>query len=192
MKRNTIFGAAALLVAGAAIGAGSMVSSNAMAETGSPAATSQLKMVTFGTDGKPLECTFSGADAEGLLPAAPAGVPADATPVKGNVVVGQAQLIPADGNLPVPPAGLVPTGSGTITVTATATATATAIAGVPGDLPQLSSHDPVQIISGGDARAGTADECNALHDQAVEMAKNAATGASVVIDGGTIVTATKP
>ena len=189
MKRNTIFGVAALLVAGAAIGAGSVVSSNAMAETGSPAPTSQLKMVTFGTDGKPLECTFSGADAEGLLPAMPAGVPADATPVEGDVVVGQAQLIPADGNLPVPPAGLVPTGSGTII----ATGTATAVAGVPGDLPQLSSDGPVQIISGGDARPGTADECKALHDQAVESAKNAPTGASVVIDGGTnIVTATKP
>lgn len=160
MQRNTIFGAAALLVAGAAIGAGSVVSQNAMADTGSPAKASEITMVNIGPDGKAVQCTFSGADAEGLLPA---GVPADA-----HMVMGSAQITTVDGSLPelqLPPDGQLPEGAQVVT-------------GLAG-----SDTGPAGMVINGepaDVHDGTAEECAAIHAQAVEMAKHIPAGGTVI------------
>jgi len=195
MKRNTIFGAAALLVAGAAIGAGSVVSQNAMAASGGPAETNQLTMVSIGEDGSAIECTFEGADAEGLIPEPPAGVAVDAQPVVGNVVVGMGQLVPTDGSLPelpLPPAGELPAGqvpdgqviSGVVSIGA----------GVDGSEIMVDAT-PLET------REGTAEECAALHDEAVAMAEAFPAGATVIgtdgvaVSGGAVqvsTSATKP
>ena len=70
MKRNTLFGGLALMAAGGVIGAGAMISSNAMADTAGAAPTDQLTMISIGDDGEAVQCTFEGADLDGLLPPA--------------------------------------------------------------------------------------------------------------------------
>jgi hypothetical protein len=168
MKRNTMFGGLALLAAGAAIGAGAMVSGNAMASTGDPAPTDQLTMVSVGPDGDALQCTFEGADVEGLLPDLPAGVP-----MVGNVVVGSGEIMSADGSLPelvLSGSGELPEGAPEGAVTAVAGAVPVGADGQP--VPPA----PAQVVNVDDAREGSAEECAALHDQAVAMASQIAAG----------------
>jgi hypothetical protein len=189
MKRNTMFGGLALLAAGAAIGAGAMVSSNAIADTGEPAPTDQLTMVSAGPDGDAFQCSFEGADVEGLLPDLPAGSAAGVA-VVGNVVVGSGEILPADGSLPelvlsgssgLPEGAPVPEGG----ITVLATAVPLGAEGQP-TLP-MPAGAPVQMLSVDDAREGTAEECNTLHDQAVEMAAQVAAGGAQLVTSGTAV-----
>lgn len=176
MKRNTIFGAAALLVAGAAIGAGSVVSQNAMAATGEPAETSQLTMVSIGEDGTAIECTFEGSEAAGLIPEPPAGFPIDGTTIEGNMVIGMGEILPADGTLPELqlPEGVLPTDgqvvSGAVTVAAAVDGAEMTINGAPLE-----------------TREGTAEECAAMHDGAIQVATALPDGATIIgSDGVTI------
>ncbi len=198
MKRHSMFGGLALLAAGAAIGAGAMVTSNAMAATDDPAPTDRLTMVSIGPDSDPFRCTFEGADVDGLLPDLPAGAP-----VGGNVVIGSGEIMPADGSLPelvVSGSSQAPEGvpDGGVTVVAGAVP---ASADGPTVLP-VPVDAPLQMLSIDDAREGTAEECVALHDQAVEMASQvAATGSAQLVtsiagvtggSNGATVVATEP
>ena len=65
MQRNTLFGGIALLLAGGVIGAGAMISSSAMAEEGGTPPANEVTMINVGADGEAVQCTFSGAEADG-------------------------------------------------------------------------------------------------------------------------------
>jgi hypothetical protein len=202
MKRNTLFGGLALLLAGGVIGAGAMVSSNAMADTsGAEPPTNQLTMVKVGDAGEAIRCTFTGSDVAAMLPDLPAGVPGGAqTVVTGsgvaggpNLVVSGGAVLPADGSAPVLDSKNLPAGAqviqGSISVAG----------GVPGEPGSVGSGEgqiltasptgdlPV-LISDADARDGTAEECAAMRAEAVTMAATQPDGA-VAIDA---TTATKP
>ena len=161
MKRNTLFGAAAMLMAGAAIGAGAVITQNAMADDGNlPADT--LTMVNIGSDGSAISCTFTGDDIVGLVPV---GIPTDD--------VAKEAAIAASGEV-----------SGAIAITGTAEVAGELpvidTAGAPAiPLPEGSAEGVVTVQVGaeggpvningsvGDVRDGTPDECQAMHDQAV-------------------------
>lgn len=193
MKRNTLFGAAGLLAAGAAIGAGAIVSQNAMADDGGSAIANTVTMINIDEDGTAVQCTFTGADAEGILPA---GIPTDDA-AKAEVVMGSAQIAATDGSLPMievsggavavdegviaglipvgsfPPGDLVAQGSGVITVGASTANGEVTISGIS------PSGDP---IAGPETREGTAEECAAMHDQAVaDLAQMEAIGGTISV-----------
>ncbi|MBI4935844.1 MAG: hypothetical protein HY828_18330 [Actinobacteria bacterium] len=194
MQRNTLFGGLALMAAGGLIGAGAMISSNAMADTGTdvPPA-NELTMINVGSDGDAVKCTFSGADVDGMLPAlsstAPDGVPVGGA--EGIIVsaVGTGEMPEFDPNNP--PEGVV-VGSGTITIDGSLP---------PGDLPVFTSGvvpveglpSDVQILSADDARDGTPEECATIREDAVKMAAEGPaqviSGTATAVGGGS---ATKP
>lgn len=190
MQRNTLFGGLALMLAGGVIGAGAMISSNAMAATEGPPPANELTMINVGPDGEAVKCTFSGADVEGMLPVlpatAPAGVPAGGA--DGIIVSASgAGDVPIEIDPSNPPEGVV-VGSGTITIDGSMP---------PGALPVIASSDAVpadaQIISADDAREGTPEECAEMRDGAVAMAAEGPaqviTGTATAVAGGS---ATKP
>jgi hypothetical protein len=78
MKHNSLFAVAAALVAGAAIGGGAIVSQQAMATRTPAKATDSVTIGMLGADGTAVQCTFTGADAQDLIPA---GAPTDSTPL---------------------------------------------------------------------------------------------------------------
>jgi hypothetical protein len=182
MQRNTLFGGLALMAAGGLIGAGAMISSNAMADTGTdvPPA-NELTMINVGPDGDAVKCTFSGADVEGMLPALPSTAPAG-VPVGGAEGIIVSAVGTGDAPIEIdpnnPPEGVV-VGSGTITIDGSVP---------PGDLPIFTSGmvpaeglpSDVQILSADDARDGTPEECATIREDAVKMA---AEGPAQVISG---------
>lgn len=197
MKRNTLFGAAGLLVAGAAIGAGAIVSQNAMASDGQVETANALTMINISDDGTAVQCTFTGADAEGLVPE---GIPTDDA-LKAQMVMGVANIVPADGSLPVidvdggtvvgstgiisgefVTSGSLPVGaveaSGVITVGASTSDGKVEITGVgPDGAP----------IAGSDAREGTAEECAAMRDQALADLANLKTQVAAATNGEAVI-----
>jgi hypothetical protein len=206
MKRNTIFGAAALLVAGAAIGAGSVVSQNAMADDGLAEPASALTMINIGADGTAVQCNFTGAEAEALLPTLPPGIPTDdaAKAAANGVVIGIGQIAPAQGDLPQiqvgGPAGVVTsvvTGSidpgalpanGVITVEAKTATGGIEISGTNADGTPIAAPE---------TREGTAEECAAMRAAAITNLANLkaqveANGGAVISTSGGSGTATKP
>jgi hypothetical protein len=166
MNRNNVFGGLALLAAGAAIGAGAMISSAAMADTGGSAPpTDQVTIVSIGTDGKAVKCTFEGATADDLLPQLSAG-----TPAAGDVRV-ESFEVPADARDSVNVVGVAVAGP--------------SAAGEPSD----SVGVPVQVVNTDDAREGTAQECAAMRDQAEVMAtRPPAEGGIISVSGNTTFT----
>jgi hypothetical protein len=199
MQRNTLFGGLALMLAGGVIGAGAMISSNALADTAGAPPANQLTMINVGADGEAVKCTFEGADVQGMLPAFPSTDPVGALPADvaiggaGSIVVSAAGA----GDVPIeidpnnPPEGVV-VGSGTITIDGSTP---------PGDLPVFTSGvvpaeglpADVKILSADDAREGTPEECAAIREGAVTMAQQMAaqmiTGSATAVAGGS---ATKP
>lgn len=96
MKRNSLFGAAAMFVAGAAIGGGAIVSQQAMATDKPATATDSVTIGMVSTDGDHVQCTFTGAEAAGLIPTEvsaadqlPVEVQAGGEQVFGDAVTGQ-------------------------------------------------------------------------------------------------------
>ena len=196
MQRNTLFGGLALMLAGGVIGAGAMISSNAMAATEGPPPANELTMINVGPDGDAVKCTFSGADVEGMMPAlpstAPAGIPADVVNGAGGGVFAVSAIATGDG-APIeidpnnPPEG-IQISSGTITIDGSVP---------PGALPVIAGDAAVpadvQIFSADDAREGTPEECAEMRDGAVAMAvegpAQVITGTATAVSGGS---ATKP
>jgi hypothetical protein len=205
MKRNTLFGGLALLLAGGVIGAGAMVSSSAMADTpGADAPTNQLTMVKMDQGGEAIRCSFTGTDVAAMLPVAPSGAPDGGsgvhTIVTGsaiasgpNVVVSGGAVLPADGSVPVLDPKNLPAGAqvihGSISVAGGVPGESGAVGTGEGQILTASpAADLPVLVSDADARDGTAQECAAMHDEAVKMAATQPTGA-VVIDA---TVATKP
>jgi hypothetical protein len=115
---------------------------------------------------------------KGLLPDLPAGAPPDGSPVTGSVIVGSGQIQSADGST-------LPNLSGSAQLPA----------GVPeiavaggGELPAgILADVTAQVFNADHAREGTAEECAALHDQAVDMASQvAASRGQQVTTSGTV------
>jgi hypothetical protein len=177
-QRNKVFAGLSVAVAAVAIGGGAMVSASAMGSDSSTGPTNKLTMLSVGTDGKAVQCTFDGATAAAIIAATPAGIPTDdASKILANQVGsgdGTSGTIVGTAGLPggtVPPGGL-PGGSQVVTISATATgpdtatgqgpdtgsATLIGIGGSPADgkLPVLVSSDT--------ARDGTPQECAAMAD----------------------------
>ncbi len=191
MKRNTLFGAAAMLMAGAAIGAGAVITQNAMADDGTAQPADTLTMVNIDADGNAVSCTFTGDDVAGLVPP---GIPTDdvakQAAIDGQVVVGQASVIAtAEGDLPAidisnVTGGSLPPGTGQGVVTVQADATAAGVVSIDGAV--------------GEAREGTAEECQAMRDQALADLQNLqgqvaeASGSLVVSGSGDVTVSTKP
>lgn len=178
-KRNLYFGGFSLLVAGAAIAGGAAVSSNAMADSGTPAGeVNTVSVISMSTDGEAIECTYDGIDF-------PSFVVGDGS---GDGVIAVTGTATIDGALPVDmvPAGAVPVGEGeTFSVSVGADGVVTdsegniiepgtlvgeggAISVDAGELIPLTPEQMeemnanVQIISADDARPGTPEECAAM------------------------------
>lgn len=180
MKRNTLFGGLALLGAGGVIGAGAMISASAMADdTGTPPA-DEITIVQVTTDGEAVQCTFAGADVEGLLPDLLGVTPEQVLPVDGEFTTSGSGVIEvATGDLP----------EGVLVATGAVTVSAEGTVGDVGDLPSLDSlPDDVQVVSVDDAREGTTEECAAMRAQA----QAGATGAESMVIGSTGVIVDKP
>lgn len=149
MKRNSLFGAAALFVAGAAIGGGAMVSQRAMASETPPVEADSVIFGSIGADGSSVQCTFTGAEAQSLMPsAAPSVDPSSAT---GESIVGYAvaeggYVAETDGTLPPLPDGSVTFAVGAMTGEIVASA-------VDG------SGSPIEMAA---PREGTPEECAAM------------------------------
>ena len=182
MQRNKIFAGASLAVAGAAIAAGALVSSSAMADDAPAPSAGKVDVITVGPNGDtPIHCSFD--DLE--MPTVVMSGPSDITGGPVAVAVG----VSVDGTLP---AGVPADGVGTLTVSAggatdgpnvvvnggglvTGAVTDGSIpAGEVGTLVVSGSATPVEI-SGGElpdgmpvmitpdqAREGTAEECAAI------------------------------
>jgi hypothetical protein len=157
MQRNTLFGGLALLLAGGVIGAGAMISSSAMAAEESPPPANQLTMVNVGADGEAVQCTFEGAEVDGLFPELPAAAP--------------------DQELP---AGAVPVGgSGTIEGVGVGFGVAVSPDGSEGELLDITELPvAMEVVSLDEAREGTPEECAAMREQATSGV--AVTGSMVI------------
>jgi len=152
MQRNTLFGGLALLMAGGVIGAGAMISSSAMADEGGTPPANEVTMINVGADGEAVQCTFSGADAEGLFPSMPLSNEAIPVPVSGDAAV--VEIDPAN-----PPEGVV-IGSGVVSVSADAGS-----GQIVGSEEAIPVPADVQVLSMDEAREGTPEECAAMRDQ---------------------------
>jgi len=166
MKRNSLFGAAAIFVAGAAIGGGAIVSQQAMATDTPEAATDSVTIGMVSSDGDAVQCTFTGADAADLMPVDVPGVPS-------AVEVGDLTVAGGSGGPAVMgPTAVAQSGGGSIS----------GLGEVSDDLlPVLDGASGVATIevdaaSGGIAlpaggalqsREGTAEECEALRAEFV-------------------------
>jgi hypothetical protein len=162
-RKNLFFGAGAVLLAAGAIGTGVMVSSNAMAASGSVddhALT--ISMVSVGTNGDAYQCTFDAAAVPGLsiapLPASATGEPIHASGGEGTVSSGAIE-VSGSGVIQVGPDGTVPPGmqpfpgaAGVVTLTGSATADGTS------SVSQIAADGTVTPVK---IRQGTAAECSA-------------------------------
>lgn len=159
MQRNTLFGGIALLLAGGVIGAGAMISSSAMADEGGTPPANEVTMINVGADGEAVQCTFSGAEADGLFPEMPLSneaipVSIDGTPVPVAGGSGVVEIDPAN-----PPEGVV-IGSGVVSVQVDAGS-----GQIVGSDEAIPVPADVQVLSMDDARDGTPEECAAMRDQ---------------------------
>lgn len=184
-QRNTLFGAVSLVVAGAAIGAGAIASSNAMADTGTPPPGATVHVVTLSGDGSDaISCEF---DDVALPTLASAAVPADVlaptgegveggvVSVTGSVTGSVSVSASADAGGPSFTVG----GSGPIEVHGAAggdsVTGATPGAGsllvdisgsgeLPPDVIANGLPDGAVVLDAADARPGTAEECAAIRE----------------------------
>ena len=168
-QRNTIFAGLSFAVAGAAIGAGAIVSSNAMADGDSPATASSVQVITIGANGEdPIQCTFDDVAMPAIISSTAAGAPAG----------GQRGVIAVTGSVD----GAVPPSPGDSSTTQIVTSGGlpldgtsiepTLVTGGSTDGPVLrtagsqvlpgSPPPGVVMLSSDDARPGTAEECAAI------------------------------
>jgi hypothetical protein len=183
-RTNILFGTGALLVAAGSIGAGVMVSTNAMAasgELGDHALT--IGMVTVGTNGDAYECTFDAASvpAASFTPVQVGGANSAAAggATSGDVIISGSGSAPSvvSGSVSVVPNGSltqgvpVPLGSGVITLQGTASADGTS------SVSQVAADGTVTPVK---VRQGTAAECAAAQQGALP---NAGGQAPIVVSG---------
>jgi hypothetical protein len=162
-RKNLFFGAGAMLVAAGAIGAGVMVSSNAMAASGSVGDHAlTISMVSVGTNGDAYQCTFDAAVVPGLsiapLPASAGSGPVLASGGAGTVSSGAIEVsgsgvmqVAPNGSVP-PSMQQVPLGAGVVALTGSATADGSS------SVSQIAADGTVTPVK---IRQGTTAECAA-------------------------------
>lgn len=97
MKRNKLFAATSLVFAGALVGAGMMISSSAMAETGTSSDSAEVTVGIASAKGDVVECSLSGAEAEKFLGGLKAGTaPEGLHSVSGRAVAGTVTMEDAE------------------------------------------------------------------------------------------------
>lgn len=97
MKRNRIFAATSLVLAGAAVGAGMMISGSAMAATDSSSDTTELTVGMMNDKGVVVECALSSEQASKFLGGLEAGVAPDGLhSIFGSTSAGSATSNPTD------------------------------------------------------------------------------------------------
>lgn len=99
MKKNSVFAATSLLLAGAVVGAGAMISGVAMADSGRSPETAEVTVGVASTSGDVVECALAGAEAQEFLlsfadGAAPSEVDVDY--VFGRTEIGSAETMAAE------------------------------------------------------------------------------------------------
>lgn len=174
-QRNALFGALSLAVAGAAIGAGAIASSNAMADSGTPPGGATVHVVTFSGDGTDaVSCEF---DDVALPTLASGAVPADVSAATGE----GGGVISVSGSGPV--TGTADAGGPTFTIGSDGSEGPTLVRGggapaegtppegslvvninTAGAVPPDVIPDGAIVLDAADARQGTAEECAAIRD----------------------------
>ncbi|MDO8363273.1 MAG: hypothetical protein Q7V88_10290 [Actinomycetota bacterium] len=195
-QRNKLFAGLSLAVAGAAIGAGAIVSANAMAASGDDAPpTDVLTMISMSSDGsQPVQCTFSGEEAATIIGDMPLPVPTDDI---AKLEANGGPITITNGQPPEGFDGQIITGTGTVISTGTITAAGgeggivqIGEGGLP--LPELSlpegMPEPV-LISADEAREGTPEECAAMLENAPPAGGQMVSTAVAVSGSATIETA---
>jgi len=189
MQRNKVFAGVSLAVAAAAVGAGALISSNAMADDAPAPSAGTVDVVTIGPDGDtPVHCSFDDLEMPTLVMSAPSDITGGAVAVAVGVSVDGSLPpgVPADGGGTLTVSGggssdapkVVVGGSGTITGSVTnGSIPAGAIpvgSGEAGTLVISGNATPIDIaggvppeglpklISADQAREGTAEECAAI------------------------------
>jgi hypothetical protein len=164
-RKNLFFGASAVLVAVGAVGAGVMVSSNAMAASGSLGDHAlTISMVSVGTNGDAFQCTFDAAAVPGVpIAVAPGseggtdvvtveaggGLPTGATVISGDAVFGAGSHVSLPPGLPPLPGGGT---GGAIAITGSVNADGSS------SVSQIGADGTVTPVK---VRQGTAAECAA-------------------------------
>jgi hypothetical protein len=180
-KRNIYFGGFSLLVAGAAIAGGAAVSSNAMADGGTPAdELNRVSVISMVEGGEAIECTFDGIDFPSFVVNGSMGdngviaVSGTATidgPLPADMTMGEALpagegqsfsvsvgtdgvITDGDGNV-IEPGTLVGQEGGAISIDG-----AELVPLTPEQMEEMTAD--MQVISVDDARPGTPEECAAM------------------------------
>ena len=210
MKRNNLFGGVSLVAAGGAVGGGAMVSANAMGSTAGGAPPNVLTMISIAaTTARPCSARSRAPISRGFCSGRLQRMPEGAT--SGGIVI-SSQAVPVDkaGGQPAfaPPAvghGVIISATGDLpalsvdglpesakTAGATVTVNGATIAGLPADGQKVTGGVPTGALpvltSADEAHDGTAEECAAMHDEAVKMASTMPANGAVIESGA----ATKP
>ena len=144
-QRNSLFAGIALVVAGAAIGAGAIVSSNAMADNDTSDSANSVQVVSVASDGgEAISCTFDDIALPMLVDPAAADAAGSSTQAQGVTGV-------------VPVAGQVVEGTVSGDASSTDPGSGVAVEVATDVLPPAA-----QLVSTAPAREGTPDECAAI------------------------------
>lgn len=185
-QRNKLFAGLSRAVAGAAIGAGAIVSANAMAASGEEAPADVLTMISVSSDGgQPVQCTFEGDEVTRILGDIPGAIPV--APGGGTINVISADV--ANGEPPEGFDGQI-VGTGTITGMGDGDVVQIDEGGLP--LPELQLPEglpEIEVISADDAREGTPEECAAMLEATPPVGDQSGNTAVAVSGSATILSA---
>lgn len=173
MKRNSIFAASTLLLAGAVVGAGAMISGSAMADSGNSPNSADVTIGIANGDGEVMECSISGADADAFFGLLERGIaPEGIHSISGVATVGTvtpeeaeaaavdvSEMLPADGpNVVI--------GSDEEVIFGDAVVGSRVSAVGEGEIDPATQAEAIEILDDYEVRVGSDDECAAVLDHA--------------------------
>lgn len=171
MKKNSVFAATSLLLAGAVVGAGAMISGVAMADSGRSPETAEVTVGLASTSGDVVECALAGAEAqEFLLSFADGAAPSEVDYVFGRTEIGSAETMAAEEAARVEVSELAPSVVGSdgpavsgpaVAVDPTKTEGSYLLA-VPAQIEAATEVDGIP----GNGRVGTPEECKVILEAA--------------------------
>lgn len=171
MKKNSIFAATSLLLAGAVVGAGAMISGSAMADSGRSPETAEVTIGVASANGDVVECALTGAEAQEFLGGFGDGAaPSDVSYVFGSTVIGSAETMAAEEAARVEVSELAPSvvGSDGHAVSVPAVAAdptkteGSYLLAVPAQIEATTGVDGIP----GNGRVGTPEECKVILEAA--------------------------
>lgn len=164
MKRNSIFAASSLLLAGMVVGAGAMISGSAMADNGNSADTAEVTVGMANAEGEVMECSLSGIEAEAFFGSLESGnAPEGLHSVFGSTTVGteaggSAGEVAAAYEVDI--TDVLPTENAGDEVVFGVASVDSPVTGSGGDAAVASSALPAgEIVDSYVVRAGTPEEC---------------------------------